>query len=130
VRQFAVVYAIPSNITIINPDLPSQQLNNQWWWNSYQGIVRSNRDGDYRWWRSWSLRFTSIGNSSSWYNCYPSHYEVRFDKLFLYYDSLSAGAGCRISFDTIKTHYGKVNVLPTQAFQMYGAEVRGRAMIK
>jgi hypothetical protein len=29
VRQFAVVYAIPSNITIINPDLPSQQLNNQ-----------------------------------------------------------------------------------------------------
>ncbi len=133
VRQFAVVYAIPSNITIINPDLPSQQLNNQWWnqwWNPYQGIITSNRQGDYRWWRSSSLRFTSIGNSSSRYSCYPSHYEVRFDKLFLYYDALSAGAGCRISFDTIKTHYGKVNVLPTQAFQMYGADIRGRAMIK
>ena len=35
--------------------------------------------------------------------CHPDHFEVRYDKLFLYYDQLRAGIRCDVSIEAIKS---------------------------
>jgi hypothetical protein len=47
------------------------------------------------------------------------HYEVRFDRLFLYFGRLYAGDDCQIRIRTIKAYNGTANQMPVHIFEMY-----------
>ena len=61
--------------------------------------------------------------NGSWYSCRPTHFEVRFDKLFLYYDNLPVGANCTVTMRMMKTHDANTILMPSRLFEMYGHEV-------
>lgn len=55
--------------------------------------------------------------------CRPNHWEVRFDRLFLYYDKLEKWTSCKISIKWIKAYNGKVNLQPSKIREMYDSKV-------
>ncbi len=59
------------------------------------------------------------------YACQPNHFEVRYDRLFLYYDTMPAWTRCGISIQAIKSLTGKAGVMPTRVYEMYRARVFG-----
>ncbi|MBS8121711.1 MG2 domain-containing protein [Candidatus Vampirococcus lugosii] len=61
--------------------------------------------------------------------CSPSHYESRFDRLFLYYDSIKSGTECEIIFEGINSFNGNFNIMPTRFFEMYDTQVHGRKVL-
>jgi hypothetical protein len=118
VHEVAVVYNIPAYSYIINTI---------WQW----GARYDCRDC-FRWWyeeepvSNNQISFTSKKSTQERYSCQPDHYEIRYDRLFLYYDDLPAGAGCEVDFSLIKTHNGVADVLSQELFEMYSPEVWGR----
>lgn len=62
------------------------------------------------------------------YACRPDHFEVRYDRLFLYYDQLDAGVRCDIHIETIKSLSGKSRVMPSRLFEMYRTRVQGNTI--
>lgn len=68
---------------------------------------------------SYDLPFTVDG----WYSCKPDHYEVRFDRLFLYYNNLEANQSCRITIPILKAYSGSTITVPSKLYQMYDDSV-------
>lgn len=68
---------------------------------------------------SYDLPFVVDG----WYSCRPDHYEVRFDRLFLYYNTLEANQSCRITIPILKAYSGDVVIMPSKFYQMYDDSV-------
>ncbi len=62
------------------------------------------------------------------YNCQPSHYEVRFDRLFLYYDTLEANQSCRITIPAIVAYSGSTVSMSSKIWQMYDDSVYATQM--
>jgi len=108
-NELAVVYNIPAFSYIINKIWEQANFDYRRWY--YEG-----QD-------SKSIQFKTTKNLQDWYSCYPDHYEVRFDKLFLYYDNLPTGAGCEVEFSLMKTHNGSIEILHHNLFEMYWSEV-------
>lgn len=103
-QNLAVVLPVPSTLAILNPNL---------------------EEG----WDQTMIRFEQTKNpiGKTRYSCYPQHYEVRYDHLFLYYDQLPKDAGCFASFKVMTTHLGKTITGPMKIREMYKTKVRGRS---
>ncbi len=102
-QQLAVVFAIPPNSFVMN------QLDKE---------VQKN--------------ITFANNATSMntrYTCTPTYYEVQFDRLFLYYESLPAGAACTVWFRTIKTHDATLPLMQSSLFEMYDTNVRATSTL-
>ncbi len=52
-----------------------------------------------------------------------THYEVRFDKLFLLFGKLEKNTSCSVSIKTIKSFEWNTNKMPTNIFEMYNTTV-------
>lgn len=104
VSNLAVVYTIPSNYFILNPNLSQTKY-------SY-------------------FNFQNNSNTNTWYDCWPTHYEVKFDQLFLYYSNLPAGAWCKVDIQMMKTHNAQINTTPIKLWEMYWWEVYATKYIK
>jgi uncharacterized protein YfaS (alpha-2-macroglobulin family) len=85
-----------------------------------------------------TLKFLSTVNTQSEsvvpftisdYNCQPSHRETKFDRLFLYYDSLQA-ITCDISIQALKAYTGTPIIQPMRVYEMYRGKVNGRKIIQ
>jgi len=50
--------------------------------------------------------------------CYPDHWEVRFDRLFLYYENLPA-LTCDISIQALQSYSGNAITMPMRIYEMY-----------
>lgn len=61
-------------------------------------------------------------------HCYPDHWETRFDRLMLYYDTLEAWV-CDISIDLLKAYDGTTTVMPMRVQEMYRGDINGRKVI-
>lgn len=72
--------------------------------------------------------YTQLPFDMSDYNCMPDHWEVKFDRLFLYYDNL-APTSCDISIPMIKAYNGTATVMPMSIQEMYRGKVNGRKVI-
>lgn len=68
------------------------------------------------------LSFQSANDAGVWYDCTPSHYEQRYDRLVLFYNKLPAGARCDISFMTSKTHDAAAQSALLTVYEMYDAK--------
>lgn len=68
---------------------------------------------------TYELPFTVEGGR--W--CRPDHYEVRFDRLFLYYSTLEANQSCRITIPILKAYSGSTITVPSKLYQMYDDSV-------
>jgi len=58
-----------------------------------------------------------------------THYEVRFDRLFLYFNELPANTSCTVQIKTIKAFEWKTSIMPVHIFEMYKTNVWGRKVI-
>lgn len=111
-QQVAVVVPIPSSTYILNP------IGSSRWYDEYGSTVEP------------TIQFFQTADKNGYaYSCSPTHYEVAFDHLFVYYNSLEAG-DCTVEFSVIKTHQGQASIAPIQLREMYGTNVRGRKYIK
>lgn len=111
-RKLAIAYYIPSNISIINPN-----LNRENYINSPDSPIRFEVKNPW---------------SSSFYrhDCLPDHFELMFDRLFIYYDNMKSWVICELKFKWIKTHDWKVNIMPAKLFEMYNTQVRANGNSK
>ena len=109
-NQLAVEYFIPSNIKL----LYSIKTKNK--------AKDSSSDG-YYWYYDQDLPFTYNTNGSYSRNCRPSHWEVRFDRLFLYYNRLSTGTSCQFDIEWIKAFDGVSNLQPSKIWEMYDSNI-------
>jgi len=59
------------------------------------------------------------------WNCrrHLKHYEVRFDRLFLYFDRLNKWDICSVKIKTIKAFNWKANLMPVHIWEMYKTKV-------
>lgn len=103
-KHLAIDYQIPANYSIINTD--------------FEKTISTQTEN------------SSNGYGYVWDNCTPKHFEVRYDKLFLYYESLNAGASCTITFNVVKTHEGKTRMPFIRLFEMYDAVVYSSKILK
>lgn len=117
--ELAVIYNIPSNTYIINNI--GEQGSRYDCWDCYRGYYDKNDNNSKN-----EISFVSTQSSQEWYSCVPDHYEIRYDRLFLYYDELPADASCNIEFSLAKTHDGVSEMISQEIFEMYSPEVRGR----
>lgn len=62
------------------------------------------------------------------YQCTPDHWEVRFDRLFFYYDSLPP-ITCDISVKMIKSYDWDTTIMPMTISEIYKWTVNGRKVI-
>lgn len=120
-NQLAVVYYIPSNIVLMNVIGKNNAINDEcypWEWCDYddRGSVISYENI----WNLWP----------TWYSCMPDNYEIRFDRLFLYYNSLPKWAHCRVSFLWYKTHNWDTQIMPSKLFEMYKTDVWAQKIAK
>lgn len=113
--QFAVSYNIPSTYYIINPNIARSSVDNSYGWYDYTNQL---------------LNFENLTTSSNWYSCWPTYYEVKYDRLFLYYDKLPAWAACKINFNIMKTHNWEINISPINLFEMYKTSVWWNKVVK
>lgn len=111
VQQLAVSFPIAANYSILNPSLGQQ--NYGWSYDSTffrqqaaETIVAKNQ-------ATFNL------TNTNWYSCYPSYYEVKYDRLFLYYNNLPKWASCSIEFKATKTHNWSFVPMPVKLFEMY-----------
>lgn len=61
-------------------------------------------------------------------HCMPTHWESRFDRLFLYYDRLEPGS-CDFSFPVLQAYSGTATTMPFRIYEMYKGKLNGRKMI-
>jgi len=108
-NQLAVVYNIPAFTYIVNKISEDRGYD---YWYYYDEEKETN-----------ALNFSTTQRTKNRYSCRPDHYEIRYDRLFLYYDDLPAGAGCEVTFSLMKTHDGAINLLYHNLFEMYGVDV-------
>ncbi len=112
--KLAVEFYIPSNYKFLssigkqNKTEENRPFKLYWKKYEYSGHTR------YEWECQWRL----------------SHYEVRFDRLFLYFDRLPANTSCNVDIKTIKAFEWKTNIMPVHIFEMYKTNVWGRKIIK
>lgn len=111
-EQVAVEFFIPSTIKLLET-IRSKNV--------------SDEENDWYGYRNRDLPFHVAGGNRY---CYPSHREVRFDRLFLYYEKLPAGISCELSFKWLKAYEGTAQVMPTRLREMYSTDVRGRTIIQ
>ena len=76
------------------------------------------------------LTFQSANDAGVWYDCTPTHYEQRYDRLVLFYNKLPAGARCDISFMTSKTHDAAAQPALLTVYEMYDTSTFGETMYK
>ena len=67
--------------------------------------------------------------TTSDYHCQPSHRETKFDRLFLYYDTLPATT-CDISIPALKAYKGTPVIQPMRVYEMYKGKVNGRKVVR
>jgi uncharacterized protein YfaS (alpha-2-macroglobulin family) len=60
--------------------------------------------------------------------CTPTHREVRFDQLYLYYDTLPA-ITCDITVPLLKAYNGKTVIMPMTVSEMYKGNINGRKVV-
>jgi len=60
--------------------------------------------------------------------CLPTHYEMRFDRVYLYYELLEADLSCRMRIPMIKSFDGSVVPLPSRLYQLYDDSVSARVL--
>jgi hypothetical protein len=63
-----------------------------------------------------------------WWGCTPTYYEMRFDRVFLYYEMLESNAACRIDVPMLRSFSWTIVPLPSRLFQLYDDRVGARAM--
>lgn len=63
------------------------------------------------------------------YHCMPSHWETRFDRLFLYYDNLTAST-CDITTQALRAYNGTTTIMPMRIYEMYKWKINGRKVIR
>jgi uncharacterized protein YfaS (alpha-2-macroglobulin family) len=61
-------------------------------------------------------------------NCRPTHWETKYDRLFLYYDTLPPTT-CDVSIPVIKAYNGSTTIMPMSVTEMYRWKVNGRKVI-
>lgn len=61
-------------------------------------------------------------------HCMPTHWESRFDRLFLYYDRLEPGS-CDFSFPVLQAYSGTTTTMPFRIYEMYKGKLNGRKVI-
>lgn len=76
------------------------------------------------------LKFQSSNDAGVWYDCTPTHYEQKYDRLVLFYNKLPAGARCDISFMTSKTHDAAAQPALLTVYEMYDTRTFGETVIK
>lgn len=114
-NQFAVSYYIPANSYILNTIKNNSDSYCEYdCYNDYANTMFDDPN---------AITFTSTSNTSERYSCQPTHFEVRYDRLFLYYDYLPANAGCEINFSTMNTHNASIQSISATAFEMYRTNV-------
>jgi len=116
-NQIAVVYTIPPYTYIMNQiGQNGSRYDCRWCYYSYYG-GSSNKATN-------QISFTTKKRTDSGrYSCNPNHYEIRYDRLFLYYNKLPSGAACEVNFSLMKTHNWVANMLNHSLFEMYGTDV-------
>ncbi len=62
-------------------------------------------------------------------HCLPTHRETRFDRLFLYYDTLLPGV-CDITISALKAYSGSTTIMPMRVHEMYKGLINGRKVVK
>jgi hypothetical protein len=110
--QVVVVATIPAYLRIL------QGFTNE---NSYQGMYLSVDK---------FLTFTNANDAGVWYDCTPTHYEQRYDRLVLFYDKLPAWARCDVSFMTTKTHDSAIQPALLTVYEMYDTRTFGETIYK
>lgn len=66
--------------------------------------------------------------TTSDHHCTPTHWETRFDRLFLYYDVLVPGV-CDITIPALKAYEGSTVIMPMRVWEMYRGKLNGRKVI-
>lgn len=103
-NQLAVEYFIPSSIKLLYSINSKNKVNNN--------------QNEYYYYGE-DLPF---GFGNNW-NCRPDHWEVRFDRLFLYYNHLTAGTSCQFDIAGIKAFDGTSNLQPSRIWEMYDSNI-------
>jgi len=62
-------------------------------------------------------------------HCLPTHRETRFDRLFLYYDTLLPGV-CDITISALKAYSGSTTIMPMRVHEMYKGLINGRKVVE
>ena len=78
-----------------------------------------------------TLPFEILTLDRDWNICswHLKHYEIRFDRLFLYFDHLDKNTSCTVKINTIKAFKGKAYTMPVHIFEMYKNNVWGRRVV-
>lgn len=63
------------------------------------------------------------------FNCQPSHREIKFDRLFLYYEQLEA-ITCDVSIQALKAYNGTPVIQPMRVYEMYRGKINGRKVLE
>lgn len=119
--QLAVVATIPAYLRLLQSfDQPSLDV----WYDVYD-------DGWYYDTQPYvdpNISFMHGADAGVSYDCTPTHYEIRYDRLVAFYDSLPAGASCDISFRTAKTHDAAIQPATLSVYEMYDSGTYGRVV--
>ena len=75
----------------------------------------------------WNKPFEVFGDGRCRWNI--THYEVRFDRLFIYYNQLPSNTTCGFRIKTIKAFEWKTKIMPVHIFEMYKTNVWGRKIV-
>jgi len=110
--HLAISFYIPSNVELLNPSL-----------NKNSNILKFVNASKFNY-------TISDDKNRDWYDCTPSHYEVRFDRLFLYYDKIKKDRLCKIIFKWVKTHDWAINIMLSKLFEMYNTNVWSEKVFK
>jgi len=121
-EQVAVVYNIPVYSYIMNT-IGKNWSNYDCWDCRFYYYDNNNASKN-------EIKFNKLNNTEDWYSCRPDYYEIRYDRLFLYYEHLPKNASCEVEFTIMKTHVGVTNVLSSNFFEMYMPNVRGIDFLK
>ncbi len=92
-----------------------------------QAQGRSSIFGQSRWEYDYGFG-TQLPFKLSDYGCTPNHWEINYDKLFLYYDSLPP-ITCDVSIPLLKAYNGNTTIMPMSVSEIYKWTVNGRKVI-
>lgn len=100
-NQLAVEYFIPSDTKLL------------------YNIQSKNTNKDNRDYYGSDLPFDFGEN----YRCRPSYWQVKFDRLFLYYDNLAKDTTCKFTIKGIKSFDWVSNLQPSKIWEMYSKNI-------
>ncbi len=113
--QLAVVATIPAYLRIVQSFDQTNLINYD-----YDDYSVSSIDPN--------LSFVKGTDAGVGYSCMPTHYEIRYDRLVVFYDNLPAGASCDISFRTAKTHDAAIQPATISVYEMYDSRTYGKVV--